>query len=254
MNSQSDLIIGRNAVKAALSASKEIDKLLISNGEKSRTLMQIINLAKDQGVVVKEVAKNKLDFISGGANHQGVIALVPAHSYSTVDDIFILAEKRNQPPFIIISDNIEDPHNLGAIIRTAECVGAHGLIIPKRRNASLSFSVSKSSAGALEFLPVAKVTNIARTIDELKQRGVWIFGADMKGTPYRESKLTGPIALVLGNEGSGISRLVKDKCDGIISLPMMGKISSLNVSVSAGVLMYEILEQRIVAGGSDKDA
>lgn len=239
-----DLIIGRNAVKEALNSSKEIDKLMISNGEKNSTLLEIISRAKSNGIVVKEVAKNKLDFISGGANHQGVIAFIPAHSYSTIDDMFKLAEDRNESPFFIIADNIEDPHNLGAMIRTAECVGAHGLIIPKRRNASLSFSVSKSSAGAIEYLPVARVTNIARTITDLQSKGVWVFGADMNGNGYKSCDFSGPIALVFGNEGKGLSRLVKDKCDDIVSLPMKGQISSLNVSVSAGVLMYEALYQR----------
>lgn len=239
-----DLIVGRNAVKEALKALGDIDKILISRGEKSGSLAEIIAEAKKRGIVVKEASVTKLDFLSANANHQGVIAFAPAHSYSTVEDILNLALSRDEDPFVIIADRLEDPHNLGAIIRTAECAGAHGVIIPRHRSASLSFAVGKASAGALEYLPVAKVTNISNTIEDLKSKGLWVYGADMQGEDYRSSSLTGPIALVLGNEGSGLSRLVRQKCDGFLSIPLKGKISSLNVSVSAAILMYEVLKHR----------
>ena len=180
----------------------------------------------------------------GGAVHQGIIALAAVKEYATLEDIFETAKSRNEEPFIIVLDEIEDPHNLGAIIRTAECTGAHGVIVPKRRSAGLSYTVGKSSAGAVEYVNVARVTNIPNVIDELKERGVWVFGADMDGQDSAKTNLSGAVALVIGNEGKGIGRLVRSKCDGILSLPMKGNINSLNASVAAGVLMYDVLRQR----------
>ena len=193
---------------------------------------------------MKEVDPKRLEFLCPGANHQGIVALAAAHEYASVEDMLALADERGEPPFLIVADELNDPHNLGAILRTAECTGAHGVIIPKRRSAGLSYTVGKASAGALEYVPVARVSNLAAALEDLKKRGLWIYGADMEGTPWCEAELTGPAALVIGSEGAGIGRLVKEKCDVILSLPMRGKINSLNASVAAGVLMYEFMRQR----------
>lgn len=241
----SDIIAGRNPVSEALRSGRAIDSLLIAKGELNGSVKVIAAKAKAAGIPVKEVDKRKLDSLCGGAVHQGVAALAAIKEYSTVDDIFALAEERNEPPFIIVLDEIEDAHNLGAIIRTAECAGAHGVIIPKRRAAGLSYAVGKTSAGAYEYMHVARVTNIPKTLEELKERGCWIYGADMDGSDYCRSDLTGACALVIGSEGSGLGRLVKEKCDVILSLPMRGKINSLNASVAAGILMYEFTRQRL---------
>lgn len=239
-----DIIAGRNCVKEALNSGRAIESVLIARGSKSGSSTAIIAQAKDKGIPVKEVDSKKLDFLCGGAVHQGIAAMAAVKEYSTIDDIFATAEERGEPPFIIVLDEIEDPHNLGAIIRTAECTGAHGVIIPKRRSAGLSYTVGKSSAGAVEYVNVARVTNIPNVIDELKERGVWVFGADMNGEDSAKTDLTGAVALVIGNEGKGIGKLVSSKCDGILSLPMKGQINSLNASVAAGVLMYDVLRQR----------
>ncbi|MDQ5983299.1 MAG: putative TrmH family tRNA/rRNA methyltransferase [Eubacteriales bacterium SKADARSKE-1] len=241
---ETDLIVGRNVVKEALISGREIEYIMVSKGEKKGSIVQIILLAKKHGIIIKEVDNKKLDFLSPLVPHQGIAALVSAHKYSTVDDILNVAVEKNEPAFIIIADGIEDPHNLGAIIRTAECAGAHGVIIPKRHSAGLTTTVLKSAAGALEYIKVARVTNISTIIDELKQKGLWIYCADMNGTPWHETNLTGPVGLVIGNEGFGVSKLVKENCDVMLSLPLCGKISSLNASVAAGVLMYEINRQR----------
>ena len=197
-------------------------------------------MAKEKGAVVKEVDSKKLDFMCGGANHQGVAAYVAAHEYSSIDEIFAYAEEKGEAPFIVVCDEIEDPHNLGAIIRTAECAGVHGVIIPKRRSASLNFTVGKTSAGALEYMRVARVSNLASTIDELKEKGCWVYGADMDGTDYKKTDFSGAVVLVIGSEGKGIGKLIRQKCDAIVSLPMKGNINSLNASVAAGILMYEV--------------
>lgn len=239
-----DVIVGRNPVSEAIRSSRAIDKILVSRGSRTGAVVGILARAKQKQIPVKEVDPKKLDFLSGGANHQGIIAFAAVKEYSTVDDIFALAEQRGENPFVIVLDRIEDPHNLGAIIRTAECTGAHGIIIPKRRSAALSYSVGKASAGAVEYVPVARVTNIAGAIDELKQRGLWVFGADMDGTDYSECGFDCPLALVIGNEGKGIGRLIREKCDAIVSLPMKGRINSLNASVAAGVLMYAVSSKR----------
>lgn len=240
----SDVIAGRNCVKEALNSDRAIEALLIATGSKSGATGVITAIAKEKGIPVKEVDSKKLDFLCGGAVHQGIVAMAAVKEYSTVDDIFATAQERGEAPFIIVLDEIEDPHNLGAIIRTAECTGAHGVIVPKRRSAGLSYTVGKSSAGAVEYVNVARVTNIPNVIDQLKERGVWVFGADMNGDDATKTDLTGAVAIVIGNEGKGIGRLVRNKCDGILSLPMKGQINSLNASVAAGVLMYDVLRQR----------
>ncbi len=240
-----DLIIGRNAVSEALRSERAIDTLLVVRGERNGSIGRIIAECKDKGIVVKEVDKKKLDFMCGQGNHQGVAAYAAVHEYAEVEDIFALAEERGEEPFIIICDELEDPHNLGAIIRTAECTGAHGVIIPKRRNASLTWAVGKASAGAVEYVPVARVGNLASTIEDLKKRGLWVYCADMDGSNWCQTDFSGGVALVVGSEGSGVSRLIKEKSDFVLSLPMRGKITSLNASVAASILMYEVARQRL---------
>lgn len=241
-----DLIVGRNPIMEALRAGREIDTLYVAKGERQQgSIGKIIAMCRDAGVIIKDTDRKKLDYMSGNANHQGVIAKAAIYSYATVDDIFKKAEEKGEEPFIIICDEVEDPHNLGAIIRTAECAGAHGVIIPKRRSASLGFSVAKTSAGALEYVPVARVSNLASAIDDLKSRGVWIYGTDMDGEMWCSSDLGGAVAIIVGSEGNGMGRLIKEKCDFVLSLPMQGEINSLNASVAAGVVMYEVRRQRL---------
>ena len=240
-----DIIIGRNCINEALRSGRQIDRIIISNGEHNGAIGPIISKCRKLGIPIKEVSPVKLDSMCSGANHQGIIAIAAAAEYSELDDIFSLAQKRQEPPFIIIADELNDPHNLGAIIRTAEAAGAHGIIIPKRRAVGLTYAVSKAAAGALEYVPVVRIANIASCIDTLKKRGLWIYAADMGGTMWTKADLTGSIALVIGSEGYGVGRLIKEKCDGILSLPMKGHINSLNASVAAGILMYEISRQRM---------
>lgn len=235
-----DLLIGRNAVTEALKSDREIDTLILMRNNNNPALSRLASMAKEKGAVVKEVDSKKLDFMCDGANHQGVAAYVAAHEYSSIDEIFAYAEEKGEAPFIVVCDEIEDPHNLGAIIRTAECAGVHGVIIPKRRSASLNFTVGKTSAGALEYMRVARVSNLASTIDELKEKGCWVYGADMDGTDYKKTDFSGAVVLVIGSEGKGIGKLIRQKCDAIVSLPMKGNINSLNASVAAGILMYEV--------------
>lgn len=239
---------GRNAVLEVLKSGRNIEKIIVQKGNVEGTIRRIVGIAKEKGVVVQEVVKQKLDEMSQTKNHQGVIAIVSEHEYADVEDIINSAESKGEKPFIIILDNITDPHNLGAIIRTAECAGAHGVIIPKRRSVGLTAVVGKTSAGAIEYMPVARVTNIARTIDDLKSRGIWVACADMGGDDYFDASLDGALALVIGSEGEGVSRLVKEKCDFTVSIPMYGKISSLNASVAAALLMYEAVRQRNYKG------
>lgn len=240
-----NFIFGRNVVKEALTAGREIEYIMISSGKNVGSIRPILGLAKEKKIVIKEVPSKSLDEMSQGIPHQGIAAAISAHQYYSVDDILNEAKQKNEAPFIVIADGLEDPHNLGAIIRTAECAGAHGLIIPKRGAVGLTATVEKTSAGALEHLKVAKVTNLSNTIEYLKSQGLWIFCADMDGRPYFKENLSGPIALVIGSEGAGVSRLVKQKCDVTLSIPLKGNISSLNASVAAGVLMYKILENRL---------
>lgn len=240
----SNIICGRNPVLEAVRSGREIDRLLIAHGISGGSVTAIIAKCKAKGVLIKEISPQKLDYYCGGANHQGVAVMLASQEYSTVDDIISLADIRNEKPFIIICDGLEDPHNLGAVIRTAEATGVHGVIIPERRSASLNATVAKAACGALEYVPVARVTNIASTIDMLKDKGVWVFGADMDGEDYTKTDFDVPCAIVIGNEGRGIGTLTAKKCDKIISLPMLGKINSLNASVAAGILMYEAVRKR----------
>jgi len=239
-----DKIIGRNPVMEAIRANREIEKIFIKKGGAEGSIVSIIKKAKEKGIIVTEVDKQKLDAMAEGGNHQGIIALVAVCEYVSVKDILNAAREKGKAPFIIICDKITDPHNLGSILRTANCVGADGVIIPKRNSVGLNAVVAKTSAGAIEYTPVARVTNIARTIDELKDEGLWIAGADMDGSVMYKTDLKGSIGLVIGSEGEGISRLVREKCDFVVSIPMYGDINSLNASVAAAVLMYEISRQR----------
>lgn len=238
-------IEGRNAVTEAFRAGKTIDKLYVLDGCHDGAVNTIKTLARKQDTIVNYVTKERLDQMSSTGKHQGVIAQAAAYEYAQVEDILQIAEDKGEAPFVFILDEIEDPHNLGAIIRTANLCGAHGVIIPKRRAAGLTATVVKASAGAINYTPVAKVTNIAKTIEELKEQGLWFVCADMDGEVMYRHNLTGPIGLVIGNEGSGVSRLVKEKCDYIASIPMKGDIDSLNASVACGVLAYEIVRQRM---------
>ena len=241
---EDELLIGRNPITEALASGRSIIKIMIAKGTNSGPAVEIAAKAKKAGIPVQEVERKKLDFMTGGAAHQGVAALCAMKDYAEVEDILALAEQRNEPPFIIILDEIEDPHNLGAIVRSAECAGAHGVIIKKRHAAGLTYTAYKAAAGALEYMPVARVNNISDTIEQLKKQGVWIYGADMNGEDYLKTDFSGACALVVGNEGKGISRLVREKCDVIVSLPLKGRINSLNASVAAGILMYKIAEKR----------
>lgn len=240
-----DLILeGRNAVTEALKAKRSIDKLFVIDGKHDGPIKKIISDARSQSIVVNFVDKDQLDKISVNKKHQGVVAYAAAYDYVSVEDILKIAEDKEEPPFILILDNIEDPHNLGAVLRTANIAGVHGVIIPKRRAVGLTATVAKTSAGAIEYTPVAKVTNIARTIDELKDKGLWITCADMDGELMYNIDLKGPLAIVIGSEGEGVSKLVKEKCDFIASIPMKGDITSLNASVATSILTYEALRQR----------
>ncbi len=240
-----NLIIGRNPVSEAIKNNTMIDKILVSKGFNNTYLSTLVAKAKQSNILIKEVDSKKLDFITNNANHQGIVAYTCIKEYCSVDDILNYAKEKNEPPFIVILDEIEDPQNLGAIIRTAHCAGVHGVIIPKRRSATLSFIVGKVSAGAVEYMNVARVTNISATIDELKEKGLWIYGTDMDGQTWYKTDLKGAVALVIGNEGKGISRLVKEKCDVMVSIPMLGSINSLNASVAGGIIIYEVAKQRL---------
>lgn len=239
-----DRIEGRNAVLEAFRSGRTVDKLYLQKGLADGPIKSIEREAKKGDTIINYVSRERLDELSETGHHQGVIAQVAAYTYAELDDIFKKAEEKGEPPFIILLDGIEDPHNLGAIIRAACLAGAHGVIVPKHRAALLTATVARASAGALNYVPVVKVTNIGKTIDELKERGLWFACADMDGTSMYDTDLTGPIGLVIGNEGEGVSRLVREKCDYQVSIPMKGEIDSLNASVAAGVLMYEIVRQR----------
>lgn len=242
---QNEIIEGRNAVMEALRAGRAIDKLFINKGEVDKTLGHIASTARDKGIVVVECDRRKLDFMSQTHAHQGVIAVCAVREYCSVDDIFAIAEARGETPFVIVCDEISDGHNLGAIIRSAECAGAHGVIIPKRRSAGLTAIVDKASAGAAEHMAIARVPNLPAAIRELKERGLWIYGTAADGqNDLWHTDFTGPLALVIGSEGDGMGRLVAESCDFIVSLPMKGRVSSLNASAAAAITMYEILRQR----------
>lgn len=240
------LIEGRNAVTEALRAGTPIDKIFIARGETDKTLGHIASTARAAGVVVVEADRRKLDYMSATKAHQGVIALAAVREYASVEDILSAARERGEAPLLVVCDEISDPHNLGAIIRTAECAGAHGVIIPKRRSVGLTATVAKASAGAVEYMKVARVTNINTAIAELKDKGVWVFGTAAEGSiPMYKADLTIPAAIVIGNEGEGLSQLVRKNCDVMVSIPMKGKISSLNASAAASILLYEAVRQRI---------
>ena len=237
-----NLLVGRNPIREALRAGRPMEKLLVMKGDISSAAREIVRMAKDAGVIVQEVEKNRLDAVY--PNHQGLLAYVSSAEYSTVEEIFAEAERRGEPPLIMILDGITDPHNLGAIIRSAECAGAHGVIIPERRSAGLNPACVKAAAGATEYMRVARVTNLPRTIDEIKEKGVWVYAADMGGESLYTADLTGAAAIVIGAEGDGVSQLVAEKCDKILSIPMFGSINSLNASVAAGIMVFQFARAR----------
>lgn len=243
----SEQIEGRNAVLEAFRSGRCVDKLFILDGCQDGPVRTIARESRKKDTIINYVSKERLDQLSETRAHQGVIAQVAAYEYSTVEEILEKAEEKGEPPFLVLLDNVEDPHNLGAIIRTANLAGAHGVIIPKRRSVGLTSTVAKTSAGALNYTPVAKVTNLVRTIEELKEKGIWFVCADMGGESMYRLNLTGPIGMIVGNEGEGVSRLVREACDFTASIPMKGDIDSLNASVAAGVLAYEIVRQRLKA-------
>lgn len=241
-----DKIYGTNPVLEALSSGREIDKILILDGARHSRISRITAMAKEKGIAYRFVSKQSLDRLCEGENHQGVVAYAAAHSYADVEDILNIAREKGEPPFVIIAENLSDPHNLGSIIRTANAAGAHGVIIPKNRSVGLNSTVSKVSAGAVEYTPVARVSNIASTVEKLKKDGLWIVGTAVEGNmTHYDCDLTGALGIVIGSEGEGMSRIVREKCDFLVKIPMIGEIESLNASVAAGVLVYEALRQRL---------
>jgi len=245
MSMSEEIIVGRNSVMEALKSGRSINKILVAKGQRHGSVREVIGLARSNGLVVQEVDANKLDELSEGMRHQGILALVAPVDYVEVDDILAKAAHAGQPPFIVLLDELEDPHNLGAILRTADAAGAHGVLIPKRRSCPLSATVAKTSAGAVEYVPVARIGNIAQTLEGLKKAGLWVVGADMDGDKdYYEADLTGPLVVVVGSEGKGLGRLTKEHCDFLVRIPMRGNINSLNASVACSLLLYESLRQR----------
>ena len=238
------LVVGRNAVRELLAGGRDIEKIYVQSGEREGSINQLIAEAAERRIPFIELDKARLDRMCAGARHQGIIAVASEHNYSSVEDILAYAEERGEKPFIVMLDGVEDPHNFGAIIRSAECMGVHGIIIPKRRAVGLTPTVSKASAGAIEHMRVAKVTNLSATIDELKERGLWFYAADMGGNAVYSTDLRGSVAIVLGSEGDGISRLVKEKCDFTVSIPLYGKVNSMNVSCAAAVILAEVSKQK----------
>ncbi len=240
-----EFIVGKNPIMEAIKAGHEIHKLWIGDQSQKGNMTKLIQLAKEKNVLVQTAPKRKLDQLVGHSNHQGVVASIAAYEYASIDDLFKQAEEANEQPFFLVLDELEDPHNLGSIMRTADAAGAHGIIIPKRRSVGLTQTVAKASTGAIEYIPVARVTNLARTMDELKKRGLWFVGTDAKGNEeYTETAYDMPVALVIGSEGKGITRLIKEKCDFLVSIPMQGRVTSLNASVAASLLMYEVFRKR----------
>ncbi|MTI80717.1 MAG: 23S rRNA (guanosine(2251)-2'-O)-methyltransferase RlmB [Firmicutes bacterium] len=238
-----DIIAGRNAVREALRSGRTINKIMLAQGSKNGSIKEVVSLAKDSKIPVQNVERKHLDKIASGMQHQGVVAVAAAKDYTDFDDLLDAAEQQGQP-FLVLLDEINDPHNLGAIIRTADAAGADGVIIPRRRSVQLTPTVAKASAGAVEHVPVARVTNLSQTIKKLQDRGVWVVGADMDGELYWNASLDGPIALVIGGEGKGLGRLVKESCDAVVKVPMSGKVNSLNASVASALLTYEVVRQR----------
>lgn len=242
--SSKEIIAGKNPVLEALRSTRDINKIWIAEGVKKSGINELLHLAKERGIIVQFVPKKKIDQLSS-ENHQGIVASVAAYNYAELDDLFKLAEARGEDPFFIILDELEDPHNLGSIMRTADAVGAHGIIIPKRRSVSLTAVVAKASTGAIEYIPTVRVNNLSQTVEELKERGVWIAGTDAKGSiDYRQMDATIPLAIIIGSEGHGMSRILKEKCDFLYNLPMIGHVTSLNASVAASLLMYEVFRKR----------
>lgn len=245
-----DVLVGRNAVTEALKSGRGINKLWIASGDREGSVSEIAALAKERGIVVQYVERAKIEALAGGHRHQGVLAYVAPVPYAELDDILKAAEEKGEAPFLVLLDELEDPHNLGALLRTADATGVHGILIPKRRSVSLNATVAKTSAGAVEYVPVARIGNIAQTFKKLKEKGFWVAGADMDGEKaYYEADLTGPLVLVVGSEGRGMSRLTKEACDFIVSMPMVGRINSLNASVAGSILMYESMRQRLQKKG-----
>lgn len=245
MRVTNELIIGRNAVLEALRANREMNKIWISENARGSQMKELLDLAKRSGALIQFVPKQRLDTLAGTANHQGVVASVAAYQYAAIDDLFDVAESRNEPPFFLLLDEIVDPHNLGSIIRTADSAGVHGVIIPRRRSVGLTAAVAKASTGAIEYVPIVRVNNLAQTMELLKKRGIWFIGTDAKGNQdFREVDYTLPICIVIGSEGKGISRLIQQKCDFLVKLPMRGKVTSLNASVAAALFMYEAMRKR----------
>ncbi|MBE6084055.1 MAG: 23S rRNA (guanosine(2251)-2'-O)-methyltransferase RlmB [Selenomonas ruminantium] len=241
-----DVLIGRNAVTEALRAGRGINKILLADGDREGQVSEITALAKERGIILQFVERSKIESIAGGLRHQGVLAYVAPVAYAELDDILAKAEAAGEPPFLLLLDELEDPHNLGALLRTADATGVHGVLIPKRRSVPLTATVAKTSAGAVEYVPVARIGNIAQTLKALKEKGFWVAGADMDGSQnYYEADLTGPLVLVVGSEGKGMGRLTKEQCDFIVKMPMVGKINSLNASVAGSILMYESMRQRL---------
>ena len=245
-----DVLVGRNAVTEALKSGRGINKLWIASGDREGSVAEIAALAKERGIVVQYVERAKIEALAGGHRHQGVLAYVAPVPYAELEDILKAAEAKGEAPFLVLLDELEDPHNLGALLRTADATGVHGILIPKRRSVSLNATVAKTSAGAVEYVPVARIGNIAQTLKKLKEKGFWVAGADMDGEKaYYEADLTGPLVLVVGSEGRGMSRLTKEACDFIVSMPMVGRINSLNASVAGSILMYESMRQRLQKKG-----
>ncbi len=245
-----DVLIGRNAVTEALRAGRGINKILLADGDKEGSVSEILALAKERGIVTQFVERSKIEAVAGGLRHQGVMAYVAPVAYAELEDILRAAAEKGEAPFLLLLDELEDPHNLGALLRTADATGVHGVLIPKRRSVPLTATVAKTSAGAIEYVPVARIGNIAQTLKKLKEQGFWVAGADMDGSQnYYEADLTGPLVLVVGSEGRGMSRLTKEQCDFIVQMPMVGRINSLNASVAGSILMYESMRQRLVKKG-----
>ena len=239
-----DFVFGRHAVVEALQTPDRVNRVFIQEGTSGRDAAKVIELAREKGIQVQTVPKTKIEDLVGNAVHQGLVASIAAYEYADLEDVFKKAEEKGEDPFIVILDGVEDPHNLGSILRTADATGVHGIIIPKRRSASLTATVAKASTGAIEHVPVVRVTNLTQTIEQLKARGIWVFGTDMNGTDYRKWNTRGPLAIVMGNEGKGVSRIVKESVDEMVTIPMVGHVQSLNASVASALMMYEVFRNR----------
>lgn len=239
-----DFVFGRHAVVEALQTPDRVNRVFIQEGTSGRDAAKVIDLAREKGIQVQTVPKTKIEDLVGNAVHQGLVASIAAYEYADLEDVLKKAEEKGEDPFIVILDGVEDPHNLGSILRTADATGVHGIIIPKRRSASLTATVAKASTGAIEHVPVVRVTNLTQTIEQLKVRGIWVFGTDMNGTDYRKWNTSGPLAIVMGNEGKGVSRIVKESVDEMVTIPMVGHVQSLNASVASALMMYEVFRNR----------